>query len=142
MIEAFNFSKAALVLVEAEKQISNLIGAPIKLNFQIELNREITPDYIIETVSLVSGIPVESIKNESRSTEIVNARFVSFFLMRTYLFMTYKSIGKFFAKDHSSVIHGLKMVNEQFDNIPLQTLKEKCGAKFLTNLRINCEDSI
>lgn len=142
MIEAINFSKAALVLVEAEKQISNLIGAPVKLQFVVELNREITPEYIIETVSATTGISVDEIKNESRTTEIVNARFVCFYLMRTYLFMTYKAIGKVFGKDHSSVIHGLKIVNEQWENIPLQSLKEKCGAKFLTNLKINHEDTV
>ena len=142
MIDSTNFTKAAMVINQAQDEVSKLMGAPVKLKFHVELYHEITPEFVLETVSLVSGIPVESIRNESRESEIVNARFVAFYLLRTYLFMTHKAIGRLFKKDHSTVMHGLKIINEQFDNLALQNLKERCGAKFLTNLKASYEDTV
>ncbi|WP_312357236.1 hypothetical protein [Sphingobacterium multivorum] len=38
------FTKAALILVEAQKMVENLIGAPIELQFEIKHDNEETTD--------------------------------------------------------------------------------------------------
>lgn len=137
-----NFVKAALLVSDTQKAISDLLGVPIRMNFEFELNREVTPEYVVETVSLVSGVQLEDLKKDLRNQETVYARFVAYHILRTYLMMTHKAIGKMFGKDHTTVIHGLKTIEDEVTNLPLQQLKEKCVFKFLKNLNATYEDTV
>lgn len=142
MRDTDNFVKAALLISDTQKAITDLLGIPFRMNFEFELNREITPEYVIETVSLVSGIQLEHLKKDLRNQETVYARFVAFYILRTYLMMTHKSIGKMFGKDHATVIHGLRTIEDEVTNLPLQQLKERCVAKFLKNLNATYENTV
>lgn len=140
MIQSTEFTKAALILDEAQRKISDLIGAPITLQFKIELYSEITPRFVLETVVKVSGLSAEQIRTGSKEQKYANARFVCFWLMRTYLFMTLKDIGRYFNRDHSTVIHGLNLIETQPDNEPLQELLKSCGTEFTKGLKAHYEN--
>lgn len=136
MIDARQFSSASQVMRKAEEEISSLLGVPIMLMFEIVNINSITivPELIVRVVSDVSGVSEAEIMGKQRTQSIVYARFVCFYLIRKHLYLPLAEIGAYFNMDHSSVIHGLKVVKEETMNSDLQSLRkrsEKSLAKYI-----------
>jgi len=74
------------------------------------VQRVLPYEYIIGTVSLYYDIPVETMKKKTRKQEVVFARQLSFYLGKQYTKLSLYSLGKFFDKDHATVLHGIKMI--------------------------------
>ena len=63
---------------------------------------------IVEEVSRTTGISVEDIYSKKRNAEVSTARKMSFYIVRSITGMAYKSIGKEFNKDHSTVLYNIE----------------------------------
>ena len=80
---------------------------------------EITTDKIIKVVSKKYGIDEDDIKGRKRQNEIANARHITIYLMSTVKNMTSTQIGKFFDRNHTTVLASLKIVEERIKDNPL-----------------------
>lgn len=135
MIDSTKFTKAALILTEAQNSISKLIGVSIKIKFEIVSLPAITADHIIQIVSYCSGVDVMQMMSLSRVIDTVYARYVCYYLMRKYMNMNLKAIGQEFNRDHSTVVSGLCVIENEPNNKQLQELLIYAEAEFLKKLR-------
>ncbi len=74
---------------------------------------EVTTDKIINVVSKKYGISPDDIKGRKRQNEIANARHITIYLMSILRNMTSPQIGKFFDRNHTTVLASLKIVEER-----------------------------
>lgn len=135
MIQGTQFTKAALLLAEAQKQITELLGVNVLLSFEIETPQSMTVSNIIRIVSQVSGLAPIEMTGKSKTQEVCYCRYVCYYLMRKYLSMTKSAIGSVFRKDHSTVIAGLDVIEREKTNEELQVLLVECEKLFLKEVR-------
>jgi chromosomal replication initiator protein len=72
-----------------------------------------TPKQVVERVARYYNIPSKELFGTSRVKDVKNARQVAMFLMNKDLNLSTTKIGDEFKKDHSTVIHGIRMVNDK-----------------------------
>ncbi len=82
----------------------------------IEDDRNISLDSIAKATSQYFKIPLPDIKSKARKKEIANARFVAMYLSRKLLNATHEEIGKFYSRDHSSVVHAEQKITQRLEN--------------------------
>lgn len=77
---------------------------------------------IVSIVSDAKGVSVKDMMSDSREWPIVLARWKAMWLCREHLSASYSQIGRWFNKDHGTVLHGLsklKNLPESFvDDLP------------------------
>lgn len=83
----------------------------------------ISQDYIVRTVMIYFDTNLDIVKKRTRLRKIVMIRHICFYLLRRNTSMTLHDIGAIFSpgvRDHTTVIHGVKLIDEQlnskFDN--------------------------
>ncbi len=72
---------------------------------------------IINAVSRFYDIPIESMKSKKRTNNIVNARHVAIYVIKTLTDLSQKEIGSIFGRDHSTVINSLETVDRNMRTI-------------------------
>ena len=78
-----------------------------------EKNKEITPNLLIEVVAEHFNVRPEDITSSKRNAEFVAARQVFMYLCRNMVDISLNNIGKLLGKkDHTTVIHGIKKIEE------------------------------
>lgn len=72
----------------------------------------------LQTILLVceDACGVNNILKVCRERDVVLARQMACKLMRDNLMMSFKSIGEVFGKDHSSIMHGIRRINDLLDS--------------------------
>ena len=76
------------------------------------IDSKLTPASLLQRISYVSGISEQDIKGKCRKREITDARHFFFYkALEIFPDMTKKSIGGILGKDHASVIHAKKNIN-------------------------------
>lgn len=73
----------------------------------------INPNTILNIVSEHFSISNSEILSKKRSKEIVEPRQIVMYLCRKYTDVSYTELGKFFHRDHSTVISGFEKINEE-----------------------------
>ncbi|MFZ5438312.1 MAG: chromosomal replication initiator protein DnaA [Patescibacteria group bacterium] len=74
------------------------------------------PQDVIKTVANHYRIKQSALKGKRRTKEIVNARHLAMYLLRTELNMPLEEIGKWFSgRDHTSVLHAIKKIEKEKD---------------------------
>ncbi|QQS31075.1 MAG: chromosomal replication initiator protein DnaA [Sphingobacteriales bacterium] len=110
-----------------EGVLNHLLAQSLLMNREIDLNMakesvrnvsnhvssEITCEFITKTISEHYRIPMEGIKGNSRKRELVIPRQVAMYLCRTFTNKSLTEIGKFFNRDHTTVMHAVNTVNDQ-----------------------------
>lgn len=118
------------VLIRLQAQAS-LTGAEISLEMaKSELKAAIpeegshfTIESIQNAVAKAFHIKVQDLKGTSRARPIAMPRQIAMFLVRKYTGLGYKEIGMYFGgKDHSTVMHGCKKIEDEFESDP--TIRE------------------
>lgn len=74
-----------------------------------------TPELILDAVSNFYCVSREKLLSDSRVSEVAIARQIAFYLMREMADMTTTQIGKFFGKDHTTVMHGIDKITKLMD---------------------------
>ncbi len=117
--------------------IRSLEGALMRLNFYASINRaehidinlaldalkgmidcsdaktKITEQKILNTIANYYNLSVPQITGKIKTANIVTARHVAIYLIRTMLNTPYKKIGEIFSKrDHSTIMHSVEKVEE------------------------------
>ncbi len=72
-------------------------------------------DYILYTICFGEGISPEEIAQETRKAEVVYARQLIFFFCIEFNVGTLNFIGAKLGKDHATVIHSMKSINNWID---------------------------
>lgn len=121
---AFNNLENTLITMEiAERELANII-TPDK-------PREITPQLIIEVVSEHFHISVDQMISKNRSRDIAKPRQIAMYLCKNMTSSPLDSIGQLLGgRDHSTIIHGIKSVTEEYENNEstrdlIETIKKK-----------------
>ncbi len=84
--------------------------------FVSNVDKEISVDNIKLLVAKHFDVPVEKLHSKTRMREIVMARQLSMYLAKNYTNSSLKTIGDSFGgRDHSTVIHSLKAVQDLMD---------------------------
>lgn len=90
----------------------------------------ITPAKILSYISQKYNVPEEDIKSSKRTKDITAARHLTVYLIRTLLDMSFVSIGKFFNRDHSTImmstekVENMRKDSPEFDNTVNELIRE------------------
>ena len=107
----------------AERELANII-TPDK-------PREITPQLIIEVVSEHFHISVDQMISKNRSNDIAKPRQIAMYLCKNMTSSSLDTVGALLGgRDHSTIIHGVKKVSEEYENNEstrtlIETIKKK-----------------
>ena len=118
-----NLENVKITMEIAEKELANII-TPDK-------PREITPQLIIEVVSEHFHISVDQMMSKNRSSDIAKPRQIAMYLCKTMTSSSLDAVGALLGgRDHSTIIHGVKKVSEEYDNNEstrtlIETIKKK-----------------
>ena len=118
-----NLVNTTITMAIAEKELANII-TPDK-------PREITPQLIIEVVSEHFHISVDQMISKSRSSDIAKPRQIAMYLCKNMTSCPLDTIGTLLGgRDHSTIIHGIRKVTEDYDNNEstrqmIETIKKK-----------------
>lgn len=83
----------------------------------IQNKENITPTSIIEHVAKYYKLTKKDLLGNSRKQEIVLARDIAIFIIRTHLDLTFQNIGKIFGnRDHSTIINSIKKIEKETIN--------------------------
>ena len=105
-------AQASLNKREIDLELAKQALHRIVKNIDVEVNI----DYIQKFVSNYFDASIEDMKGKTRKREIVVPRQVSMYLTKEYTNMSLKAIGYHFGnRDHSTVIHAIKTVNDMMD---------------------------
>ena len=94
------------------------------------LAQAVTPAKILTYVSQKYNVPEEDIKSSKRSKDIANSRHITVYLIRKLTDMPLASIGKFFNRDHTTMmssvenIEKMRRTNPEFDNTLNELMRE------------------
>ncbi len=84
--------------------------------FVSQVDREISVENIKILVAKHFDVPVEKLQSKTRMRNVVMARQLSMYLAKNYTNSSLKMIGDYFGgRDHSTVIHSLKAVQDLLD---------------------------
>lgn len=87
----------------------------VKLNVVLNEKQEITNDEIVSVVCSYYNIYRHELMNTSNKRKFVYPRQQAMALVREFSNDGFKTIGKFFGKDHSTVIYSINNVNDLCD---------------------------
>lgn len=82
----------------------------------LEKDAALTPQKIIQNTAGFFGIRPEDILGKTQSRDCSLPRHLAMYLCRTQLKIPYMKIGDIFAKDHSTVMSSVKLVQKGLDN--------------------------
>jgi chromosomal replication initiator protein len=74
--------------------------------------RGITMNKIISTIGKYYGISTSDIKGKSRKAEVMLARHLSIYFIRTMLGSSLMDIGKEFSRDHTTIISSIRKIEK------------------------------
>ena len=123
LIAYSNLEHTDITMEIAVKELQNII-TPDK-------PREITPQLIIEVVSEHFQISLDQMISKNRSNSIARPRQIAMFLCKNMTDIPLDSIGALLGgRDHSTIIHGINKIGEEYDNNPqtkslIDTIKKK-----------------
>lgn len=84
----------------------------------IDSEKAYTPDYIIAKIADYYNITPEEIMGKSKIKNVSNARHIAIYLIRSLTGLTLEDIGKVFGRDHSTVLHSIRKVEESLPSDP------------------------
>lgn len=102
-------------LNEMPMDVPNVARA-IKDMFKGKAENLPTPALIISEVCLFYGIEDQVIRSTLKNKNTAEARQVAMYLIRTMTNLSLPEIGREFARDHTTVMHGLKKVEQSLQN--------------------------
>lgn len=118
-----NLEHTEITIEIAERELQNIISPDRK--------KEITPQLIIEIVSEHFNISTDQMISKNRSSDIAKPRQIAMYLCKNLTNTSLDTIGALLGgRDHSTIIHGIKKVTEEYENNEtvrnlIETIKKK-----------------
>lgn len=78
----------------------------------------VTVNKIIEQVARTFGVSAEDIKSQKKNADISNARQISIYIIREITELPHEAIGKFFNKNHSTIIYSINIIETKINENP------------------------
>lgn len=110
--------EGAIIKIVAYTNLNKININKVKMEDIVEIikdvtveDNKITPDNILEIVSEYFSISKEEILSNSREKRVVYPRHVITYLLRDVLGMSFKGIGNYLKKDHTTIIHSYERIN-------------------------------
>ncbi|MDN3506237.1 MAG: chromosomal replication initiator protein DnaA [Simkaniaceae bacterium] len=97
--------KNPITLLEAQSLLTDLL--------QKEEEQKLTPEKILSATSAYFGIRKSDILGKSRARECTVPRKIAMYLCRKRLHLPYLTIGKFFDRDHSTVMTSIEQIEKK-----------------------------
>ncbi len=72
-----------------------------------------TPDFIVKAVAKYFEMDADSLLSKNKSQEFIIPRQIAMYMVREMTNLSFPQIGKFFGKDHSTVMHATKKLEEK-----------------------------
>lgn len=73
----------------------------------------LTPDVITKFIAGHYNLPVDEIVNDCRNRELVKVRHISMYFCRLFCGYSLEHIGRYFNRDHATVLHAYQSVRDQ-----------------------------
>lgn len=70
----------------------------------------ISPEVVTDIVCRCLNVNYEDVFNQTRKREIVEARHIAMYLVYTFSELSLKHTGRFFNRDHSTVLHAKRVI--------------------------------
>ncbi len=127
-------AKSSLLNIEINNQ---LVAEVVRERVGGRIGNEVSIENIVKKVSEVSQVKESDIVGKSRKMEIAEARQISMYLCRDIMGTSLNNIGMFFGgRDHTTVMHALKTVNEKkANNVRMEkvitSIRKELGFSFL-----------
>lgn len=80
-----------------------------------EVSKARTPDGVVKIVASHYGIKTDDLTGKAQSREIALPRKIAMYVCREILKMPFQAIGKYFDRDHSTVMSSVKMIQKEID---------------------------
>jgi chromosomal replication initiator protein len=88
----------------AKKLLSDLLGSAAQ-------HKALTPNYMLDKISIFFGFPIDQLKGKSRQRPLVQARQIGMYVFRELTDLSYPAIAREFGgRDHTTVIHAVDKV--------------------------------
>ena len=105
----YNLEKKEITLDVAKAELQSIISP--------EQNKVVTADLIIDVVCEHFQITREQIESRSRSADVAKPRQIAMYLCKSMTSLSQEAIGqKLGKKDHSTVIHGIRVVEKEYQS--------------------------
>jgi len=98
-----------------------------------EVSKARTPEGVIKILSNHYGIKGEDIMGKAQSREVALPRKIAMFVCREILKMPFQAIGKFFVRDHSTVMSSVKQIQKEIDENNQEILEATTIASRVTD---------
>lgn len=118
-----NLEHTEITMEVAVRELQNIISP--------DKPREITPQLVIEIVSEHFHISTDQMISKNRSNDIAKPRQIAMYLCKNMTDTPLETIGALLGgRDHSTIIHGIKKVTEEYENNEttrnlIETVKKK-----------------
>lgn len=119
----------ALAFIQGEE--INMSHAKIVVNDVLtNMANSITPAKILSYVAQKYNVPEEDIKSSRRTKDITAARHLTVYLIRNLLDMPFVSLGKFFNRDHTTMmsstenVENMRKTSPEFDNMVSELIRQ------------------
>lgn len=91
----------------------------LKLNEEIEYQKNLTIESISKTVAAYYKIPIGDIRGKAKTKEVAQPRQIAMYLVSKMLKPTLKDNGHYFSgRDHSTVLHAIKTISDRIKTDP------------------------
>jgi chromosomal replication initiator protein len=101
------------------REIDLDLARDVLRHFVLNISKEITLDFIQKVVAEHFDVSQDEMRDKTRKRNIVMARQLSMFLAKNLTNQSLKVIGEYFGgRDHSTVIHSCKAVQDMLDTDP------------------------
>ena len=84
----------------------------------VSRERRVTPEMVINAVARRYSVSYSDILSSKRTSNVALARMIAMYLTRELTEFSLPSIGDFFGRNHSTVIHAVNKIKEDMDKDP------------------------
>lgn len=99
--------------VDPSELVDDSMDTPAENTFAPSMKqRAINPRAVIDTVAKYYGLDTNDLLGKSRLKDIKTARQIAMYIMNEELSLSTVRIGQEFSKDHTTIMHGIKVVKE------------------------------
>ncbi|HBL85474.1 MAG: hypothetical protein A2Y17_06150 [Clostridiales bacterium GWF2_38_85] len=110
-LNAYSLVSGNGITMELAKRAINDIISESKSN-------ELTADTIIKGVSARYDLSITDIKGRKRNSNIIRARNIAIHLMRSSIGMSLPAIGRFFERDHTTILNSVTNIESELKSNP------------------------
>lgn len=100
------------------KKITLDLAKSVLKDYETETKKTITLDYIADNVEKYCNLNKNELLSATRSKKVSYPRQIAMYIMKEVTNYSLVQIGEFFKKDHTTIMHGIKKIQEDMESDP------------------------